>query len=156
MEEYNDPARPLSSQQLEALRRLKGLGDLTSWRPDILIKVFPDIDVLLFGGYLRDNIAFRWTFEEDLSATAYCSPPGQLVHSQVTTARVSVSLNVPYIVHRDFCVNEALETVIHELCHAILSIFCFGPGRQGDVATIQRHLPQQVKGMYDLIANAVN
>lgn len=145
MRRYNDPSQPLNQRQLKALTRLRDLGKLDHWRPDILMKIFLDLDVLLFGGYLEGNVALRWTIEKSLPAIAYCAPPGAQTCGG-PSRRTGIFLNLPYIVEEKMCVNEAINTLIHESMHAILSVFCARPYGEGDVATVQRHLPQQEKG----------
>ena len=75
----NDPNKPLTKKQHGAYERLRSLGKMTAWKPDILAKIFLDIDELLFGAMLRDNIALRWCIEPENTAVAYTSPVGMSI-----------------------------------------------------------------------------
>lgn len=131
MEIQNDAQRSLTRRELAALRRLRTLGSLECWRPDILMKIILDIDSLFFNGRLRNNIAVRWCIEPHKLAVAYC-------HAPISPyKRPWVGLNVPHIIAPDRTANDCLMVMMHELCHAILRVFCDSVTEQG-VATVDR------------------
>ena len=83
---HNDPRNPLNPKQMRAYQRLKTLGKLNHWQPDIMIKIIFDLDAFLFAGVLKDNIAVRWGIEMDSPAVAYCMPLGGPIQEVEETA----------------------------------------------------------------------
>lgn len=127
--DHNNPSRPLSTAELAALQRLRELGQLSHWRPDMMMKVILDLDVLFFKEMLRKNIAIRWVIRPHRPALAYCSAPEE------KKRRTTISFNIPHLIQSERTANEALMVVIHEMCHAILFVLC---GPKKDVATVDR------------------
>lgn len=136
---HNDPNRPLSPKQQRACKYLKSVGDLPSWRPRLVAKMFLDIDDLLFASMLRDNIALRWGIEPETTPVGYTVPPGQVVQGNYTK-RTAVVLNASLLMQETMTVHHAIEVLIHEFCHAILFVMCWSPYEdRHDVGTMDRN-----------------
>ena len=139
----NDPQRPLLPRQKSAYERLRALGELDRWQPDILFKIFLDLDTLLFTGILKHNVALRWCVEPHTSAVGYTSYVGRRFQG-VPAQRTAISINVPFIVSKEYSIHDVTTVLIHEMCHAILMVCCADSvqkkKQQLDVATVDRML----------------
>ena len=113
LREANDPCRPLSKAQISALDRLQKLGQRSHWGADILLKVFHDIDTLLFHGALKENSTVRWMVD-----------PFQLIGGHTTEKKREISLNIVHVASSRTSIHEAISLLIHEGVHAYLSLFC--------------------------------
>ena len=113
---YGDPTRPLNSVELEALSRLRALSNRSWWCTDIAFKVVLDIDIVFFMGALRNNFALRWVIDPGNNMIAYIDGRSKRF------ARPIKCFNVPYLVVPYYTMSEMMETMVHETCHAFLSL----------------------------------
>lgn len=119
LERYNDPDQPLNENAKAALGRLQDLGNLDRWHGDTFMKIFLDIDDLFFNRNIRDNVYVCWTCEPEKPALAYSTGVGRK-----GCPRVTIAFNIPHLVTPEVDVHEAIQVVIHEMCHAYLDIHC--------------------------------
>ncbi|KAI9725228.1 MAG: hypothetical protein M1828_003409 [Chrysothrix sp. TS-e1954] len=127
LEEHNDPRRRLTNDEKAALRRLQDLGKLPMWRADIMFKIFLDCDLIFFAGRLKHNVYLKCIIDPHMNAGGLTYPAGG--------AGVRVTIAFPFgpTIEKTSVVHEVIGTLLHEMCHAVLSVYC---GWEGAVTTL--------------------
>ncbi|KAL9113034.1 MAG: hypothetical protein Q9187_007676 [Circinaria calcarea] len=148
LEAFSYPVWPCyGPEALEALTRLSCLQTLgDDWGPDIVYKVFEDLDDALFDGRLRGRCSVRWKKEEELQAlfpgvgdkwgtTDYSGwfiddlKTRQVIQTHIYLNATLHFLN-PLATHADHKGEmrehsrweEMWGTLLHEMCHAYLRL----------------------------------
>jgi hypothetical protein len=119
----NDLARPPTRAQRECITRLKSAWTDRKWSPDVAIKSFFDLDVVYFGGYLREKLRLRWKGskvalrKED--AQHGFGQTGFEQTADVPTARIILNAEgcLKDAVSIEEAIRETFGTLLHELIH---------------------------------------
>ena len=92
------------------------------WGPDLIIKCFPDLDTVFFGGLLRGNVTISWGgpgdrfFHEDsLGVTIPIDP-----------SRAEIVLNGKTVLldpFEDDPFRTMFATTLHEMCVSTIHLF---------------------------------
>jgi hypothetical protein len=132
---HNDLKRQVPHKEQAAIDRLlsliKNVESGCEWGSDIPIKLFADLDLVLFGGKLRGNVCVKWMTCD--SAPRYRSLRVEDVFGLTTHPRISekgqcyISLNADTLLNdgTSLAVFQAiLCTLLHEMCHAYDHVRC--------------------------------
>ncbi|KAI9703855.1 MAG: hypothetical protein M1836_007627 [Candelina mexicana] len=109
----------LDHDQLAAMDRLQGLGNLNRWGSDIAIKAFNDLDKIFFMGTLRGNVYLRWSDKFDTTAAAWLGvtqPPSD------ASPRIMIQLSTTTLKSRLCSLRDVWATLLHEMIHAYLRL----------------------------------
>ena len=102
-----------SRSELDAMNRLSAVVECAatgSWTPDVIVKMFADLDLVFFNGRLLGNVYVRWdnVRRENFGETAYCDFNRALIrlHSKgiFRVRRVYTSFKLMF------------STMLHEMC----------------------------------------
>ncbi|KAI9795414.1 MAG: hypothetical protein M1835_005835 [Candelina submexicana] len=105
----------LDHDQLAAMDRLQGLGNLNRWGSDIAIKAFNDLDKIFFMGTLRGNVYLRWSDKFNTTAGRWLGvthPPSDEL------PRIMIQLSTTTLKSRVCSLRDVWATLIHEMIHA--------------------------------------
>ncbi|KAK4547316.1 hypothetical protein LTR36_000971 [Oleoguttula mirabilis] len=116
---YISLSRPLDRQQQQARARLHRAWNLPSWQttPDLYIKIFNDLDLLLFAGQLYKRVCISWKDLDNIEASAltWARMPFGWWHRRIRIhLGRSLYLESPKAV--------VWGTVIHEMLHAYIMV----------------------------------
>lgn len=123
---FNSPSRhDLAQPARSALQRLKDIiyhvRTGHNRQPDVIYKMFPDIDLLFFDGYLKGNVKLRWVTE------AYLGQGGPSKYAACTSTlecgerQAFILLNADMILLclpqdvKDITFGEMWECTLHEM-----------------------------------------
>lgn len=112
-------SRPFRPEQLSARERIRKAfsSDSTSWQPDLLIKIVPDLDLLLFDDALLGRIAVTWA---DLPTEKGFENRGLTMMDPLLLWKVQIQLNKSSYFHATK--QEVLGTLMHEMMHAYSAV----------------------------------
>ena len=119
LEHAHRPGKPLNAGQEAALQRLQDLEKVGKYGPDIVFKMFNDIDTLLFQGVLRGNVYLRWSSDDALTSLvgmkslALCFA-GLTSSAGYHAKRVSVQLNEDMMQLSTIRLRDVIGTLVHE------------------------------------------
>lgn len=139
--DYNQLSRKPSPVELAAIQRLhEALKEKDHlWSPDIVIKAFHDLDIIFFGGRLRNHVRFQWRSGE--AFIAHVQPEGFALGATTGTGRIGkmrIMLNAHNLLFRDVIQKPWMQmwsTALHEMCHAYEGVRApmgMQPGHQKD------------------------
>ena len=127
--------RTVTAKLEDAVRRLRGGLDRVKyrrWSPDLLVKMFADLDLVFFNGKLLGNVKVSWVnTEEEIIAQTCPRPRNQCV----------IELNPHYVgvivpgQPKPF--QKMFGTLLHEMCVSLLRslsdiFFLVGNGSNGE------------------------
>ncbi|MCJ1223363.1 hypothetical protein MMC12_000003 [Toensbergia leucococca] len=161
LEGINHPDQPLDEKRASALRRLATLEDLDlfgTWGPDIIYRVFQDLDDALFRGSMSGNVALNWIDETHPELNggpgfslahvnngklsrpwAVTNTPLSYTPKERVRYRATVQLNRQALYEgRGIRLKQVVETLIHEMIHAYLWVMT-GDGRDHDDSECVSH-----------------
>lgn len=110
--------RPQDRREAAALGRLQDeLEDVKQicWGPDIIIKMFADLDLVFFGGWLYGNVIVQRVEEAELPRAWGKTTP---VGGNHDYDRVLISLNADHILGCSKPFRQMMETTLHGMVHA--------------------------------------
>lgn len=112
-------SKPLCEEQSSARERIRKAfsSESTSWQPDLLIKVVPDLDLLLFDGALLGRIAVAWA---DLPTGKGFENRGLTMMDPLLLWKVQIQLNRASYLYASK--QQVLGTLMHELMHAYSAV----------------------------------
>ena len=119
LQQAHDPHTPLTDAQKAALKRLNDLQQLRRWGPDIISKMFNDLDLLLFRGKLRGNVYLRWN-DHDKNLNAGGKALAWTVRARGISPRVAIEMGVFSATLPTVGLRDILSTLVHEMVHAYL------------------------------------
>ena len=122
---------PLSDAQKAAVKRLNDLREAKRWGPDIIFKIFNDLDLLLFRGKLRGNVYLRW----DNTSGPESKTLGSTLYSKITNNRCRITMGFANATKATVGLRDVLSTLIHEMVHAYLMILTRDDEGPSDKAT---------------------
>lgn len=128
----NAPGRQdLSRAESGVIRRLMKMVERTRnklWLPDVVFKMFADIDLVLFAGYLVGKVRMSWRTQRQLEAEGTYGVLGITNNSKmedpwgsvVMTGDTSIRLNADLILFadkygEDDSFQKLWETLLHEM-----------------------------------------
>lgn len=125
--QHNDQRKALSSHERDAIERLvSSLNDARRcrWGPDLIIKSFPDLDIVFFGGVLRGNVRALWKTSEDWAMLERGTEEddGGATNSIRYSGRASIWLNAKAIFLNPVATTPfgaMFATMLHEMCVSI-------------------------------------
>lgn len=111
LESAHRPGKSLNSGQKAALKRLQDLEKVGKYGPDIVLKIFNDLDTLLFQGVLNGNIYLCWSSDDAFGASGTAgslSRPGRIAK------RAAISLNKDILQLSTTRLRDVISTLVHE------------------------------------------
>lgn len=132
---HNDPKRQVPSKEQAAIDRLQNLvTDIEGgrkWGPDIAIKCFADLDLVLFAGKLRGNVCVKWLSCEKATRYRFLRVHktfGLTEHPRIfERGRCCIVLNTDALLNDDRSLawfRAMFATLLHEMCHAYDHVMC--------------------------------
>ena len=128
--QHNDQRKVLSSHERDAIERLvSSLNDAgrCRWGPDLIIKMFPDLDIVFFGGVLRGHVRVLWGTSEDWAMLKHVTKKDDrgATTSIRHSGRASIWLNAKAIFLEPVAttpLSAMLATMLHEMCVSIATL----------------------------------
>lgn len=130
---HNKETRKVPPLESAAINRLIDAildAEQYGYGPDIIVKVFADLDLVFFDGRLRGNVCVEWV--SDKYFQKWRVPPGAwgfTVRPQLgESGQCRVKLNAKTILlnlSTDTPFKTMFGTMLHEMCHAYEHIRCF-------------------------------
>ena len=127
----NHVTRRVPPLELTAIDNLKRTVDTMEKRmdfgPDLAIKAFADLDLVFFGGRLRNNVRVQWVRANDDSR---CTAPRRVWGLAITLperGKCLIKLNADALLrrtHDDDPLRSLFGTLLHEMCHAYSVVRC--------------------------------
>lgn len=132
---HNDPKRQVPDEEQAAIDRLlslvKDVEGGCKWGPDIAIKCFADLDLVLFGGKLRGNVRVKWLPCEKVRRYRFLRVHktfGLTEHPRIfERGRCCIVLNTDTLLSDDRSLvwfRAMFSTLLHEMCHAYEHVMC--------------------------------
>ena len=112
LEDAHRPGTPLNARQAAALRRLQDLEKVGKYGPDIVFKIFNDLDTLLFQGVLNGNVYLCWMSEAVTPLSAGCA--GITWSAGSRARRISMELNEDILQRSTTRLRDVISTLVHE------------------------------------------
>ncbi|MCJ1455673.1 hypothetical protein MMC28_006029 [Mycoblastus sanguinarius] len=120
----NTRKRKRSPKEQDAIDRLFGavIEAEKDWTPDLIIKMFADLDIVFFGGHLRGNVFVKWYKPKSYAKRAMDPQPHSWGCTLFPTPGMAhICLNakqilVDSIIKSPF--RQMWSTMLHEMCHA--------------------------------------
>lgn len=128
---HNHITRRVPPSELAAIDTLRttvyAMEKRMEFGPDLAVKVFADLDLLFFGGRLRDHVRVRWIKASE--HPRFAAAPTRL---WATTTRLPghgkclILMNADYHLRQknDDPLRAMFGTLLHEMCHAYRVIRC--------------------------------
>lgn len=128
---HNHVTRRVPPTELVAIDNLRktvyALEKRMEFGPDLAVKVFADLDLLFFGGQLRDNVRVEWVKASD--HPRFAAAPERiwgLAKYLPEHGKCLIRLNADLHLRQD---NEdplraMFGTLLHEMCHAYKAVRC--------------------------------
>lgn len=118
--------------ELVAIDNLKKTVDAVEKRmdfgPDLAVKAFGDLDLLFFGGWLRDNVRVQWVKANDHARFSQAAKRVWAVATHLPErGKCLIKLNADILLRRsdeEDPLRFILGTLLHEMCHAYDMIRC--------------------------------
>jgi len=135
----NEKGKKLGSREGAALRRLihavENYNDGYPYGPDLAIKVFDDLDIVFFGGLLRNNVLVTWTncqWDDNFACNSAGCSYGYTLNRHSSGGQAYIRLNAKKLFNdaRSCPFQAMMCTLLHEMCHAIDFVRC--PGATAD------------------------
>ena len=99
----------------------EGNGESWTWHPDIIFKIFNDLDICFFNMELCRRVHLRWTSRPTRpDALAVTEPPSR------SCRRVQITLYYELICESDPPLYLVVGCLVHEMLHAYLLIMTLG------------------------------
>ncbi|KAK5137578.1 hypothetical protein LTR08_007873 [Meristemomyces frigidus] len=116
-------AKPSKSQEAAATRIRATEGKPITW--ELLVKMFNDLDTLVFSGDLYHRVCFRWvdmrfTAEEYSGQLGFAQTPGP---GRWNTERIRICMSSD-LNWRQWPRFYALGVLLHEMLHAYFMVWC--------------------------------
>lgn len=113
---------PLSDAQKAAVKRLNDLQAAHRWGPDIIFKIFNDLDLLLFRGKLKGNVYLRWDKQSDEMNGPDSRCLGVTSYAIGGDCRCKLELSLTNATLATVGLRDVLSTLVHEMVHAYLLV----------------------------------
>lgn len=130
LENAHRPGNPLDAGQKAALQRLQDLEKVGKYGPDIVFKIFNDLDTLLFHGALNGNVYLRWSSTDELiRQNGYGKASGRMSEPGFIAKRVGIQLNKDILQLSTTRLRDAIATLVHEciVSHPWPILLCIWP-----------------------------
>ena len=134
---HNHITRRVPPVELDAIHNLRSIVYMVEKRmdfgPDLAIKAFADLDLVFFGGQLRNHVRVQWVRASD--HPRFAVPRGlwgATIHLP-ERGKCVIRLNADLLLrqhHGDDPLGLIFGTLLHEMCHAYQIVRC-GYGRVG-------------------------
>jgi hypothetical protein len=117
--------KPMDERQRVAYSRLRSAWKIRTrdTTPDLYIKIFNDLDTLLFSGKLRRRVLISWT---NLSYDNIISKSGQLKEETLGLTSYQANDRVHVKFHKGLFVEESKRTcwgvLLHECIHSYIGV----------------------------------
>lgn len=121
---------PTELAAIETLRKsIYALEKRMDFGPDLAAKVFADLDLVFFGGTLRDNVRVQWARATDDARFAGATAAwGSAQRVPARQGKGLIFLNADVLLRRknrgDDPLRDILGTLLHEMCHAAEHVRC--------------------------------
>ena len=128
---HNHITRRVPPTELAAIDTLRttiyAMEKRMEFGPDLAVKAFADLDLLFFGGRLRDHVRVRW-----IRASEYARFAAMPTRLWAITTRLPghgkclILMNADYhlLQKNDDPLRAMFGTLLHEMCHAYRAIRC--------------------------------
>jgi hypothetical protein len=112
-----------SQRQEEARHRLLAAYNLPSQKmtADLFIKIFNDLDIVLFNGMLRNRVHIQWKIMRGAYFAGLTTEPTWTSESTVPLKGAKISLNL-HMDSKELAPEYFWGVVVHEMLHAYLAI----------------------------------
>lgn len=115
LENAHRSGNPLNAGQKAALQRLQDLEKVGKYGPDIVFKIFNDLDTLLFHGALNGNVYLRWSStDEFIRQNGYGEASGRTSQPGFVAMRVGIQLNEGVLQLSTTRLRDVISTLVHE------------------------------------------
>ena len=104
----------LNAAQEAALQRLQGLEQAEKYGPDIVFKVFNDLDTLLFQGVLKGNVRLGWVSDDVFARGGSSLSSGRTWPPETLAKRVGIELNEDILQLSTTRLRDMISTFVHE------------------------------------------
>lgn len=122
---FNRPDKEPSPREQEAIHRLETMAEWSrdeEWDPDIVFKVFADIDIVFFDRFLLGNVELRWASGSEFAIASedIAESWGHTQYNSQNRAQSVISLNADKILSatnygQDSSFRHMWETTLHEM-----------------------------------------
>ena len=140
---HNDPCRTIMPAETAAITRLQNLLqafkiEKYEFAPDLAVKIFSDLDTVIFGGKLKGSVMVKWYFMEERDPTltvidedgnalqgvalGFCSKTRSWERGQRR-----IFLNAHSVLesqHHQTWLEMVRGAMLHEMCHAHKYVRC--------------------------------
>ena len=129
---HNHVTRRVPPTELVAVENLRKIVDTVEKRmdfgPDLAVKAFVDLDLLFFGGHLREHVRVQWVKARDHSSF---SGPGRVwgvaCYLRRKRGKCLIKLNADLHLLRyqtEDPLRTMFSTLLHQMCHAYKGVRC--------------------------------
>ena len=149
----NTRKRKRSPKEQDAIDRLFGavIEAEKDWTPDLIIKMFADLDIVFFGGHLRGNVFVKWYKPKSYAKRAMDPQP----HSWGCTLFPTPGMAHICLNAKQILVDSIIKSPFRQMWSTMLHEMCVSFSKKFELLSLSFELAIKMSSMHTILFGSI-